>query len=91
METISPTVKRWLHEAQADPEAFWARAAGGTHWFRSWDRTLDWNPPTFRWFVGGLTNLSYNCLDHHVQRGRGGHAALIALNERGASSPTRSC
>ena len=40
-------------------------------------------PPTFRWFVGGQTNLAYNALDHHVRSGRGGHAALIALNERG--------
>jgi acetyl-CoA synthetase len=76
-------VKRWLFEAESDPDAFWARAAGNVHWFRSWDRALEWEPPTFRWFVGGLTNLSYNCLDYHVQRGRGGHAALIALNERG--------
>ena len=40
----------------------------------------------FRWFSGGLTNLSYNCLDYHVARGRGGHAALIALDERGERS-----
>ncbi len=39
--------------------------------------------PTFKWFDGGLTNISYNCLDRHVQEGRGGHAALIAENELG--------
>jgi acetyl-CoA synthetase len=83
METVSPIVKRWKHDAESDPERFWGRAAERIHWFRTWDRTFEWEPPTFRWFVGGLTNLSYNCLDHHVERGRGGHAALIALNERG--------
>src|SRR5687767_5236443 len=39
--------------------------------------------PAFRWFVGGETNLAYNALDHHVNDGRGGHAALIYLNECG--------
>jgi acetyl-CoA synthetase len=83
MEVVNPIVKRWLHEAERDPEAFWDRAARQIHWFAPWQRTFEWEPPTFRWFVGGLTNLSYNCLDYHVERGRGGHAALIALNERG--------
>ena len=40
-------------------------------------------PPTFRWFEGGLTNLAWNALDHHVAGGRGGHAALVGVNERG--------
>lgn len=83
METVSPIVKRWLDEAQSDPDRLWDRAARKLHWFRTWDQVLDWQPPTFRWFVGGLTNLSYNCLDYHVERGWGGHAALVALNEQG--------
>lgn len=41
--------------------------------------------PSFRWFKGGLTNLGYNCLDYQVQRGRGDHVALIALDELGRS------
>ena len=44
---------------------------------------LDWNPPTFKWYVGAQTNLAYNALDHHVKRGWGGHTALIYINERG--------
>jgi acetyl-CoA synthetase len=83
MEVISPIVKRWQHEAERDPERFWEEAAKKLYWFRTWDRGFEWEPPTFRWFVGGLTNLSYNCLDYHVERGRGGHAALVAINERG--------
>ena len=46
----------------------WARAAEEVHWFRPWDTTFTWDPPTFRWFEGGLTNLSWNCLDYHVER-----------------------
>src|SRR5579871_2380947 len=70
-------------EALADPEGFWARAAEVLPWFQPWERVFDWQPPTFRWFIGAQTNLSYNCLDHHVHMGHGSRAALVALNERG--------
>jgi acetyl-CoA synthetase len=83
MEVVSPIYKRWLHDAQSDPEGFWAKAAREVSWFRTWDRVLDWQPPTFRWFVGATTNLSYNCLDLQVARGNGGRAALIAEHEDG--------
>jgi len=76
-------VRRWQQDAAADPDAFWARAAEQLHWFRTWETTFVWEPPTFRWFVGGLTNISYNCLDLHVTRGRADHRAVIGLNERG--------
>ena len=66
-----------------DPEGFWERAAEQVQWFRRWDRVFEWNPPTFRWFVGAETNLAYNALDRHVAAGRGGHAALVYFNERG--------
>ena len=83
MDLINPIVRRWTEDARMDPEAFWARAAKELPWFRAWDRTFSWNPPTFRWFEGGQTNLAWNALDFHVDRGRGGQAALVALNERG--------
>jgi acetyl-CoA synthetase len=76
-------VRAWQREAAADPEGFWARAAHQLPWFRPWDRVFEWDPPTFRWFLGAQTNLSYNCLDRHLAAGRGGQVALIALNERG--------
>ncbi len=44
---------------------------------------FEWTPPTFRWFIGGQTNLAYSALDHHVKHGWGGHTALVYLNERG--------
>ena len=81
---ISPVVQKWIDEGKQDPDAFWARAAWSQlHWFRKWDRVLDWAPPTFKWFVGAQTNLAYNALDYHAKRGWGGHAALVYLNERG--------
>ncbi|MEZ5102244.1 MAG: acetate--CoA ligase [Thermoleophilia bacterium] len=83
MDCISPIVRRWQEEARVDPDAFWDRAARTLPWFRTWDRVLEWDFPTFRWFAGGRTNLAYAALDHHVASGDGGRAALIALDERG--------
>jgi acetyl-CoA synthetase len=83
MQLLNPVVERWINDAKQDPENFWGRAAEELHWFRKWDRVLEWTRPTFKWFVGGKTNLAYNALDHHVKRGWGGHAALVYLNERG--------
>ncbi|HEY5617517.1 MAG TPA: acetate--CoA ligase [Vicinamibacterales bacterium] len=83
MNLITPVVNRWIQEAKEDPEGFWGRAANELPWFRAWDLVFEWDFPTFRWFVGGETNLAYNALDHHVKHGRGGHTALIYFNERG--------
>lgn len=83
MELINPIVQRWRREATTDPEGFWALAAEQLPWFRKWDRVFEWNFPTFRWFLGAQTNLAYNCLDYHINRGWGGHTALIYVNERG--------
>jgi hypothetical protein len=52
-------------------------------WFEKWRHVFERHPPFVKWFVGAKTNLCYNCLDYHVERGRGGHAALIAEDERG--------
>jgi len=80
---LNPTVRKWVQDAKSDPEGFWGRAADKLPWFRKWDRVLDWTPPTFKWFVGGETNLAYNALDRHVKAGWGGHTALIYVSERG--------
>src|SRR3989304_4505049 len=82
-DLVNPAVRRSRREASEDPEGFWARAAEPRPWFRRWARVFEWRPPPFRWFLGGETNLAYNCLDHHVARGRGGQTALVALDERG--------
>jgi len=69
--------------ARADPEGFWARAAGALPWLRPWDRVYRREGASFRWFEGALTNLCYNALDRHVEAGRAGRAALVYASERG--------
>lgn len=83
MNLINSVVARWIQEGKDDPEGFWACAAEQLPWFRKWERTFEWDFPSFRWFVGAQTNLCYNALDHHVSRGWGGHTALVYVNERG--------
>jgi len=71
-------------EAAADHEAFWARQAREfVTWFRDFDTTLEWELPDARWFVGGTLNVSYNCLDRHVEAGRGGRVAFHWEGEPG--------
>jgi len=89
-ELISPRVRSLCRGAAGDPDGFWAAAAAALPWFRPWDAVFDWEPDRpdergryFRWFTGGRTNLAWNCVDRHVERGWGGHAALVCLNERG--------
>ena len=60
-----------------DPEGFWAEIARGSHFFRTWNRVLEWKLPDAKWFVGGRTNLAYNCLDLQIERGRGDHTAIL--------------
>ena len=61
----------------ADPEAFWAEAASELHWFEKWSKVLDWQLPVAKWFAGGKTNLSYNCVDRHALGANAGKTALI--------------
>jgi acetyl-CoA synthetase len=61
----------------ADPEAFWAEAASELHWFEKWTKVLDWNLPWAKWFVGGKTNLSYNCVDRHALGDKASKTAII--------------
>ena len=76
-------VERWRARAAEEPDAFWAEAASELPWFRTWDAVFEHQPPTFRWFPGGRTNMAYNAVDHQVKVGNGGRAALAYANERG--------
>src|SRR3954453_3013981 len=58
-------------ESTEKPDAFWGRIAGEVHWFKRWDQVLQWKPPHAKWFVGGQTNMAYNCLDRQIEQGRG--------------------
>ncbi|MCM2303903.1 MAG: acetate--CoA ligase [Elusimicrobia bacterium] len=69
--------------AARSPEKFWDAAARELHWFKPWRKTLQWKVPDAKWFVGGKTNLSYNCLDRHLDGPRRNKAALIWESEPG--------
>jgi acetyl-CoA synthetase len=75
--------ERIYAEAAADPEAFWARQAEELHWFKKWDKVLEWEEPFAKWFVGGKLNVSYNCLDRHLETWRRNKAAIIWEGEPG--------
>ena len=70
-------------EALRDPEGFWAKLAEELHWFKKWDKVLEWDPPYAKWFEGGKLNVSYNCIDRHLAAGRRNKAALIWEGEPG--------
>jgi acetyl-CoA synthetase len=70
-------------KAAADPEAFWSEQAESLTWFRRWDTVLEWDPPFAKWFGGGRLNVSYNCLDRHVEAGRGDRVAYYWEGEPG--------
>ena len=52
-------------DARKDPISFWNECAKSLSWFETWGKTLEWNPPFARWFIGGKINASYNTLDVH--------------------------
>ncbi|HTW43981.1 MAG TPA: acetate--CoA ligase [Acidobacteriaceae bacterium] len=66
-----------------DPEAFWAEIAKELHWFKPWTKVLDWHEPWAKWFVGGKTNLCYNCVDRHVKSGKADKTAIVWESEPG--------
>ncbi|MFZ2063282.1 MAG: acetate--CoA ligase [Candidatus Binatus sp.] len=71
--------------AEADPDMFWAECARNLHWFKPFSKTLEWNFPNAKWFVGGTINAAYNCLDRHLDTPRRNKAALIWEGEPGDS------
>jgi acetyl-CoA synthetase len=72
-------------EAERNPEAFWAKQAEQLEWIEPWKRVLEWTPPYAKWFDGGKINLTYNCLDRHVQSSLRHKAAIVWEGESGES------
>jgi acetyl-CoA synthetase len=73
-------------EAAADDEGFWARQASDLiTWSKPWTTILEWDLPYATWFGGGQLNVSYNCLDRHVEGGRGDKVAFHWEGEPGDS------
>ncbi len=70
--------------AEANRLAFWARQADRLHWHERFTQVLDWSRPPFaKWFADGKLNASYNCLDRHVEAGRGDKVAIHWEGEPG--------
>jgi acetyl-CoA synthetase len=69
--------------ASKDHEAFWAEQASALHWFKKWSTVCEWKPPHAKWFVGGKLNVSYNCIDRHIDTPLRNKAALIWEGEPG--------
>jgi acetyl-CoA synthetase len=70
--------------ADQDPEAFWGEIAEREFvWDQKWHTTLEWDLPFAKWFVGGKTNISVNCVDRHAHSDRRNRAAIIWEGEPG--------
>jgi acetyl-CoA synthetase len=75
-----------FEDAESDRLEFWAEQARRLHWHEPWSEILDWsNPPFAKWFTGGKLNVAYNCLDRHIEAGRGSKAAIYWEGEPGDS------
>jgi acetyl-CoA synthetase len=81
LETM-PQVRAFYSQAEKDYEGFWGNAAltasNDIYWFKKWDKTFAWEYPTFRWYIGGMTNMCYSCLDYKLDKGMGNKVAFIA-------------
>src|SRR5437870_5221809 len=69
--------------AEKDRLKFWEGFAKELIWFKKWNRILEWKLPYAKWFVGGKTNISYNCLDRHLSGSRRNKAAILWEGEPG--------
>ncbi|MCS7115056.1 MAG: acetate--CoA ligase [Nitrososphaerota archaeon] len=59
-------------------EKWWEKWANELFWFKKWSKVLDdSNPPFYRWFIGGETNLAYLATDWQIEKGRKNKLALI--------------
>ena len=73
-------------DAAEDYQGFWARqSADLLTWSTDWKTICEWELPFSKWFVGGQLNASYNCLDRHVEAGRGDKVAFHWEGEPGDS------
>jgi acetyl-CoA synthetase len=74
---------RVYDDAERDWQGFWAVQALALDWRKEWDTILEWNRPYAKWFVGGVLNVSENCLDRHVDAGHGDQVAFYWEGEPG--------
>jgi acetyl-CoA synthetase len=74
----------WYDAADSDRMAFWGKQAERISWAEPFTEVLDWsNPPFSKWYVGGKLNAAYNCVDRHVEAGKGDKVAYNWVGEPG--------
>ncbi|KXB01355.1 hypothetical protein AKJ44_02630, partial [candidate division MSBL1 archaeon SCGC-AAA261F17] len=77
-KVLPPNLEKLITEGKENPEKLWSKVAKDLNWFEPWDKVYEEEGHgKFRWFKEGKTSLSYNCLDYHVEQGRGDETALI--------------
>src|SRR5438477_11283411 len=80
--------RKLYNESIRTPEKFWAKQAKAELvWFKPWKAVLQWKLPFAKWFIGGQLNVSYNCLDRHLDTPTANKAALIWEGEPGEGQP----
>jgi len=74
--------KMWKQSVQ-DPETFWGNIGKELHWFKPWLKVNreDFSKGEIEWFIGGKTNISYNCLDYQIEKGKGDKVAILFQGE----------
>jgi acetyl-CoA synthetase len=78
--------RKMYSESVKNPGKFWAKIASELHWFKKWSKVLSWKLPHAKWFIGGKINLSYNCIDRHLNSWRRNKAAIIWEGENGETA-----
>ncbi|MGH7145924.1 MAG: acetate--CoA ligase [Planctomycetota bacterium] len=73
--------KKMWQESIENPDKFFGAIAEQFHWFKKWDKVSEWQAPFAKWFVGGKTNLSYNCLDRHLTGKTADKRAIVWVGE----------
>ena len=71
--------QKLYQESIEDPAGYWSKQAERLHWYKKWDDVVDFDfvDANIKWFSGGKLNVSYNCLDRHVEAGFGDRTAII--------------
>jgi acetyl-CoA synthetase len=77
-------LKQEWEKSLKNPQEFWAEKAKAIDWFKTWNNVLDdSNPPFYKWFSGGVLNITYNALDRHIKTQRKNRLAYIWEGELG--------
>src|SRR2546427_11862607 len=80
--------RKLYNESVRSPEKFWGKQAKNELvWSKPWKKVLEWKAPFAKWFVGGQLNVSYNCLDRHLNTPTANKAALIWEGEPADAKP----